>query len=202
MEIPRTTSLRIDASRQSILDFPAEIRILIYEFLFKRDGHLLLHNRDAFFRKPGLLEEADAMAAYGEVAEVSQHVPEEDAEFRHGLGAGINLIATCRQIYYEASDTLYGQNDFVISRMVSTQHLHLTRSQNPSSDSDYAPGYDKFDLDRVIEYHPFFSAGQWVAKVGRNVRWLRKVKIDGDAVCECIYPSALEIEVEYGDLQH
>jgi hypothetical protein len=178
MEIPRTTSLPIDPSRPSILDFPAELRILIYEFLFKRDGPLLLHNREAFYRKPEPLKEEDGFLLEDE-DESSQDVPEEDvpeedAKFRHGLGAGINLIATCRQIYYEASDTLYGQNDFLISRMMSTQHLHYTYDRNYS-----------FTHTRAKEYHQFFYAGQWVAQIGQNAQWLRKVKIDGDAVCEC-----------------
>jgi hypothetical protein len=106
----------IDLGLSSILDLSAALRELIWDFLFKRNKPILLHNHEACYARP---PEARSLRGHfddNEVDDPSQrpkscsyeewqkiHAEEKEAgkNFRHRLGEGINLLTICHQIYYE-----------------------------------------------------------------------------------------------------
>ncbi|KAH6642850.1 hypothetical protein C7974DRAFT_111796 [Boeremia exigua] len=190
MEIPRTISGPIDPGITSFLDLPAELRGLIYDLLFKRDASVFLHNRDAYYAELPLnhhesttrwsdyarefsLDQGDPMVLsrknYQLLIEQERWEFERSADFQHRFGDGIKLLASCRQIYHEASGILYGENSFTFSRMI-TRHDLFRRDKWHS-------------LERQKAYHQAHYAPMWVANIGHNYRFLHDVRIDFDAVC-------------------
>jgi hypothetical protein len=65
MDIPKTTSVPLDGDRGSFLTLPAEIRNIVYELLFERDGPVLVHNIAAYYAQKPLLPEDDVIETDG-----------------------------------------------------------------------------------------------------------------------------------------
>lgn len=159
---PKTTSQPAHSDLPSLLTtLPPEVRNSIYEVLFGRDEHIMIHNADTYLprhpeRQPLKVVESrfrDTIRAYDKAIE--EYVP-QNQEFKHGLGVGLSLLLSCCQVYHECAGVLYGSNTFVVSR---TFHRH----DKPSDpDLDYDEGYDQF------EYVPV-----WLSRLGNQINLVR-----------------------------
>ncbi|KAK1908262.1 hypothetical protein P3342_013582 [Pyrenophora teres f. teres] len=175
MQIPKADSIPIDPEEASFLTtFPAEMRNLIYDLLFKKDKPILLHNAEAFHPKEPSLEEYFNVDDYALGMQNYWKRYEEDVgldeEFRHNFGDGLNLLSSCRQLYHEASGVLYGQNTFIISGVLS---LHDTNEY-------YAISRSRYDDPT---YSPPMYAARWLSSLGSQAELLSEVIIDTDALC-------------------
>lgn len=121
IEIPMTMSSPAFPGIPSFLtSLPAKVRNCLYEVLFEREKHVLLHNADAF--NPGHSNQADyedeyqfreALHTYDEYVEDNML---RDEAFKHRFCNGLALLLSRRQVYYECAGVLYGGSTFVISR--------------------------------------------------------------------------------------
>ncbi|KAI4680341.1 uncharacterized protein J4E84_007989 [Alternaria hordeiaustralica] len=123
LEIPKTTSGPADPRAPSILTtLPPEIRNRIYEYIFKRDRPVLLHDGHARLSelRQGLswIAQDQADPLLGGIVE--RNVQRED--FHHDFDGYVGLLLSCRQVYHEAVGILYGGNTFLFSRAL-TNHL-------------------------------------------------------------------------------
>ena len=99
MKNPNIFSGPINHGLPSILDLPAQLRELVYNFLLRRPGPVLLHNREAYYAKqPGARSPYNGYAQIGDRFEPltrysyeiwqQEHAEEKEADngFRHHLG--------------------------------------------------------------------------------------------------------------------
>jgi hypothetical protein len=147
IQIPNVFSSPTDPAKLSFLTtFPPEIRNVIYEFLYKRNDPVLLtkfllHNDD-----------------------------DSSVEFRHGFGAALLFLLSCRQVYHEAIGIFYGNNTWMFTRPVNTiepetgallsNSLFLDQDE-PEQQKNHAP--------------------QWLLGIGSNTNYVRNVLVDCDA---------------------
>ncbi|KAH8723202.1 hypothetical protein GQ44DRAFT_728881 [Phaeosphaeriaceae sp. PMI808] len=116
--IPKTRSLPADQNKQSFLTgLLPEIRVLVYEVLFKRDDPVLVYNAEAYDSNP--------------------EIPV--AEFVHYFHLGLPLLLSCRQIYHESAWVLYGINKFIISRPLVGHDFTSCDHLSEGSQLEYAP---------------------------------------------------------------
>jgi hypothetical protein len=134
----------------------------VYGYLFKREDSVLLHNADAFHLPCRDLENYYlGLQQYYDTYEAEIGT---DEEFRPDLHQGLGLLLSCRQVYQEASEIMYGGNAFVFSRI-------LTRHTNIGTNHKHQ------------EYLQINYAGQWLTNIGPQIFRLTKVVIDVDAMC-------------------
>jgi len=172
MQIPKRDSHPADPSEPSFLDWPGEIRNLIYEQLFNRAEPILLHNTDAYHavepkRGNGDTDEAFYALTARFETELESRIGAAD-EFTHDFHLGLPLLLVCRQIYHEAASVFYSDNTFVFSRVLDRH------------DGRNNPRYDDFDGKA---YHQFAYASVWLSNIGSQSSMLKKVHIDVDAMC-------------------
>ena len=119
IEIPKTTSGPADPRAPSILTtLPPEIRNRIYEYLFKRDGPIVLDDGQAHVELW-----ARGHGIHYTHGGVEQQVRDEDlCDVFEGC---TDLLLSCRQVYYEAVGVLYGENTFFFSQFLERQ-MHFT----------------------------------------------------------------------------
>ena len=182
MEIPKTMSAPLVKGLPSFLDLPAEIRILVYEQLFKRGGPVLIHDVRAYYaQKPraaehtlGLLDTGDGPTTSDRTVPLAwdeqlDSEKEELKSFDHGLDEGFGLLKSCRQIYRESAAVMYGDNKFVVSR-VFKRHDY----------SEYNNDYSHFGVGtyQQLHYYPV-----WLRSLGTQHSLLQNVEIDMAATC-------------------
>ncbi|KAF2853599.1 hypothetical protein T440DRAFT_311174 [Plenodomus tracheiphilus IPT5] len=163
MEIPKTAFAPADPGEPSFLTLlPPEIRNRIYEILFKRDGHVLLHDPSAVYRsEPKKSEHAFDGTYYDWVYSYRLHCDKliiKGGEFRHDFHQSISLMRVCRQIYHEAADILYGHNTFMFSRIEGHISGHT-------------------------DYSQLMHAGRWLSRLGSQIVLLQSVVVDVDTMC-------------------
>lgn len=167
-----------DPSASSFLvTLPPEVRNAVYEVLFKRDRPVLLHNDDAYY--PRQLERAcyvDNEAYNVDLKSYRADIEidiQQGHEFKHDFGAGIQMLLSCLQVYYECVGVLYGSNSFVVSRAL---HRH-----------DFSDDDRDWTSDCNDDYNQFNYAPKWLFSIGSQVQFLRQVLIDVTATCpsEC-----------------
>jgi len=119
IEIPKTTSGPADPRAPSILTtLPPEIRNRIYEYLFKRDGPIVLDDGQAHVELW-----ARGHGIHYTHGGVEQQVRDEDlCDVFEGC---TDLLLSCRQVYHEAVGVLYGENTFFFSQFLERQ-MHFT----------------------------------------------------------------------------
>ncbi|KAI4920975.1 hypothetical protein J4E85_009090 [Alternaria conjuncta] len=119
IEIPKTTSGPADPRAPSILTtLPPEIRNRIYEYLFKRDGPIVLDEGQAHVELW-----ARGHGIHYTHGGVEQQVRDEDlCDVFTGC---TDLLLSCRQVYHEAVGVLYGENTFFFSQFLERQ-MHFT----------------------------------------------------------------------------
>jgi hypothetical protein len=155
-----------------ITTLSVDIRLLIFEVLFKRDGPFLLHNADFYHAHEPEVKKmySDQRNADRTIKAFHNQYFDElggDHEFVHAYDMGIAVLLSCRQIYHEGAAILYSANEFVISR-VTNRH---------DDDDDY----DRFH--HYYEYHPFNYADEWLSGIGSQHSLLKKVILDTDSLC-------------------
>ncbi|KAH6642901.1 hypothetical protein C7974DRAFT_351893 [Boeremia exigua] len=168
-KIPKTTSSPADPNEPSFLTtLPPEVRNAIYEALFKRDDPVLLHDADACYpRYPdpaSYMADDDHMEQLEFYDEEIDENLESDHEFNHGLGGGLPLLLSCRQVYHESVGVLYGSNTFIITRALPCHDEYLNSS-----------GCNEFNQ---INYAPV-----WLSGIGSQIDLLRQVLIDVGTTC-------------------
>jgi hypothetical protein len=183
IEIPRTASALMDPDAPSLLTtLSVDIRLLIFEVLFRRHGPFLLHNAGAYHA-----EEPDANE-YGweEIGAANKEYDDlylseigHDSEFTHAYDMGIAVLLSCRQIYHEGAAMLYSANEFIISRVTN-------RHDDMQSDV-----YHWF-----WKYHPFWYAAEWLSGIGSQHSLLRKIVLDTDPLC----PKSCENRIDLFDI--
>lgn len=172
-EIPKTLSSPAIAGKPSFLTtLPAEVRNCVYEVLFKRSQHILLHNADAYNpQHPGWVrcgnDERFREALLIHDEDLERNRLQED-DFKHDLGGGLALLLSCRQVYHKCAGVLYGGNTFVISRA-------LHRRDSP-------------DVEEVThlhnkDYNQFVFAPIWLSNIGSHIKLVQNVFIDIDSGC-------------------
>jgi len=131
MEIPKTFSGPMNPGLPSMLDLLAELHELIYENLFQRDGDVLLHNRDAeFFHSRIRATPVENGVSILPVRSDESSPQPKDSDlarktvFVYGVREGVQLLASCHQMYHEASPVLYGRNSFVFSHTLGQNYLY------------------------------------------------------------------------------
>ena len=158
--ITQSTSQPTDPDAPSFLTtLPAEIRNAIYKILFKRDRPIeILHQ---MFRDLPCND-------------VDWYSEEEEAELdtaaivRHNLHIGINLLKTCRQIYWEAARILYSGNAFCVT---VAEHRH---------------SYDALYVE---------TAAAFIQSIGTQIFLISELSIDLTRLCpfECRGDPAMDI---------
>ncbi|KAI4674051.1 uncharacterized protein J4E88_008518 [Alternaria novae-zelandiae] len=119
IEIPKTTSGPADPRAPSILTtLPPEIRNRIYEYLFKRDGPIVVDDGQAHVE---LLVRGHGI--HYTHSGVEQQVRDED--LCDVFADCTDLLLSCRQVYHEAVGVLYGENTFFFSQFLERQ-MHFT----------------------------------------------------------------------------
>lgn len=181
-DIPRTRSFPANPTSPSILNFPAEIRIIIYELLFEHGRPMLIHDRELYYDIPATPPDSDwshstfwDWTTNKDVRHQQRVEHEKDSGFHHDLRKGMGLISTCRQIYYEASDVLYGHNDITFSCVLPVGYQHPWIK------------YENWEA-----YQPTQHAVAWLLKIGQSIRFLQRVNID---VC-CVEDNGLDPGVD------
>jgi len=115
IEIPKTTSGAADPGAPSILTtLPPEIRNRIYEYLFKRDGPILLNDDQG--RLDPWTRNYVTHSTHGGAEQ-----QDSDGDFCQGFHGCVGLLLSCRQIYHEAVGILYGENMFLFSQALTNQ---------------------------------------------------------------------------------
>jgi hypothetical protein len=155
IRIPKTVSSPADPSAPSILrTLPPELRNRIYDVLFHCKKPLVLY--DAVAHRARLFEvmtwrDVDS----GQLGDVEPET--EDEKIRYNLAQSMNLLQTCRQVYYEAAGVLYGSNSFHFSRLLDADdHKH----------------------HKLHEYAP-----KLLSSMGSHYSLLTKVSIDVPSFC-------------------
>ncbi|KAF2132551.1 hypothetical protein P153DRAFT_354055 [Dothidotthia symphoricarpi CBS 119687] len=168
--IARTMSSPADPGAPSLITtIPPELRNNIYDLLFKYNSHVLLHDvKEYRARIVYLATEVytdDEDDEFQQKVELRKELEEtgvehlaEDEDFHHDLN--ISLLLSCRLIYHEATSILYGSNTFLFSRVLNQEDSHW--------------------------YDQFMYAPKWLSNIGSQIRLLRRVSIDFDAVCPVI----------------
>ena len=120
-------------------------------------------------RYPGCYEEEYARYCEYRLKWEKRHTDdlEKAREFVHYYSLGLGLLLSCRQLYHEAVGILYGDNIFIVSRVLS-RHNHDDLIQGNSANA----------------YHQFNYAPLWLRKLGTQTGMIRKVIIDASAICK------------------
>jgi hypothetical protein len=170
IEIPRTVSAPMDPDAPSLLTtLSADIRLLIFEVLFRRDGPFLLHNADAYHAEEPDVDDygwEEIGAANKEYDDLYCSEIGQDSDFTHAYDMGIAVLLSCRQIYHEGAAMLYSANEFIISRVTN---------RHDCMQSDV--------YHWCWKYHPFWYAADWLSDIGSQHSLLRKIVLDTDPLC-------------------
>lgn len=123
IEITQSTSQPADPDAPSFLTtLPAEIRNAVYKILFERDDPIEILDQEEQISYPAWLE-ADFNVSDDE--EPDEELEQEAATYMnwksYDFDRGLNLLRTCRQVYWEAIGTLYGANTFCVT---APEHRH------------------------------------------------------------------------------
>ncbi|KAI4622702.1 uncharacterized protein J4E87_006269 [Alternaria ethzedia] len=119
IEIPKTSSGAADPGAPSILTtLPPEIRNRIYEYLFKRDGPVILDDGQVHRELWDWLH-----VIHFTHGGVERQVRNED--LCNVFAGCTDLLLSCRQVYHEAVGILYSQNTFFFSQFLHNQ-MHFT----------------------------------------------------------------------------
>ncbi|KAI8933697.1 hypothetical protein NX059_009415 [Plenodomus lindquistii] len=177
MRIQKTLSAPADPGEPSFLTtLPAEIRNMIYEIMFKRDGHVLLHNSAAYHDKKPHRHPTTSQADHENDLEAFYRNYEQDIcnarEFRHGFHHHVAVLLACRQVYHEAVGVLYGQNFFMFARAHRSCNRNFSYSYLSSSYAD-----------------------AWLSGLGSQAELLRGVVIDMDTMCSSQYLNLISIDL-------
>jgi hypothetical protein len=159
-----------------------DIRLLIFEVLFRRHGPFLLHNADFYHaHEPDANEYRweEIGAANKEYDDLYLSEIGHDSEFAHAYDMGIAVLLSCRQIYHEGAAMLYSANEFIISR-VTNRH----------------DGMQVDDYHWFWKYHPFWYAAEWLSGIGSQHSLLRKIVLDTDPLC----PKSCEHRMDMFDI--
>jgi hypothetical protein len=177
MQIPKRMSSPADPSKPSFLDRPAEIRNAIYEFLFKREDPVLLHNAKAYHIVPPHDRYKEYHDYYlGELEDFGDEYEREigqDQFFIHNFQLVTPFLLSCGQVYSEGVGYLYGGNEFIFSRPL---YRHDGRGHRDGR-GVASKGHDR------EAYLPLVYAAQWLSGIGSQLKFLTKVSIDVNALC-------------------
>ena len=157
IEITQSMSQPADPDAPSFLtNLPAEIRNTVYRILFTRDQPIEITDREEQRNYPVWLEYIDIT----EDEELEERIEEEAAIYTkwrgHDFDQGINLLRTCRQIYWEAIGTLYSANSFCVT---SPQHRH---------------NWTLLQIKTVADF---------IESIGTHISLITKLSIDIDRLC-------------------
>jgi len=94
-------SQKQNPAERSFLDLPKELRNMIYEFAFRVPGAIFIFTSDAYAWRP---------AVKGKIVKYKNEGPSEPQRVDSVIPA--SLLKTCRQIYAEGAEVLYGKNVF------------------------------------------------------------------------------------------
>jgi hypothetical protein len=135
---------------------------------------IYVHPKEAYRRR--CVGYQDSLTKWQDVLEAEEY---QLQPFDHGFTDGFGLLGSCRQLYHEAADILYGNNAFIFSRTPSRHNVsHMQDSED----------------DCV--YHQMRYASTWLRSVGTQRQLLKNVAIDLSTICafsaEC-EPKLLEI---------
>ncbi|KAJ8113272.1 hypothetical protein OPT61_g4569 [Boeremia exigua] len=188
MAIPETVAGPANPSEPSfVTTLPAEIRLAIYEILFKSEKMIMLHNVDAYFPiYPGNQRLDDDTTPSTRNTTYDDNVAECLQNARHftsGLGDRLPLLLSCRQIYHECVKVLYGSNMFII-----------TRAQDRHDKKDPELQYYS-DIGWNDNYNQIIYAPIWLSAIGSQINHLRHVLIDIGPMCPLHCPFSRPIDL-------
>lgn len=131
IEITQSMSQPADPDAPSFLTtLPAEIRNAVYAILFKQDEPIEIMDWGEQSRYPAWLEESDDFDEEEDELESAPYMERKTYDFHLGL----NLLETCRQVYWEAARVLYGANAFCAT---FPEHRHNKESYFVKTAADF-----------------------------------------------------------------
>jgi hypothetical protein len=154
--ITQSTSQPADPDAPSFLTtLPAEIRNAIYKILFTRAGPIEIYDKADQREYPSWIENSDFFDEEAEL-EAASYMRRKT----HDFDQGINLLRTCRQVYWEAIGALYSGNSFCVT---VAEHRH------------------NVELDQIL------TAADFIQSIGNHILLIGEICIDVTRLCpsEC-----------------
>jgi hypothetical protein len=142
---------------------PAEIRNAVFAILFTRDDPVEIVDREEQRACPEWLEDLESSDEDGMLELDDWETPKT-----HDLDQGINLLRTCRQIYWEAIRTLYTTNSFCVT---ASKHRH---------------NWDVFQIR---------TAADFVESIGTHMLLITELSIDLGRFCPWTCHQETEINI-------